>query len=69
MKIELIIVKFLNHSLTHDSASGSKTIELDKKTMMVDALKYIEDYCNEMGFEVLTPFMEGSACYYHLVKK
>ncbi len=69
MKLELIIVSYVNHNITHITASGSKTIELDKKTMGVESIRYIEGYCNEMGFDLLAPHVESSLYIYHLVKK
>ncbi len=69
MKIEVITLDFIKHSIVHVSSSGSKTIELDKKTLLADAMKYIENYCSEMGFEVLAPLRDATAYVYHLVKK
>lgn len=69
MKLEQINVNFLTHTLTHTSASEVKTITLNKKSMNLESLKYIEDYCNKTGFELLAPMIETSVFVYHLVKK
>ena len=69
MKLEQITISLMGHYLNHISTSEAKRIDLDKKTMMIDALKYIEDYCTKSGFELLAPTIEGSIYTYHLVKK
>jgi hypothetical protein len=69
MKVEQISVNFLTHTLVHNFTSEAKKIELNKKSMVQDVLKYLEDYCTRNEFELLPPMIEGSFYIYHLVKK
>lgn len=69
MKLEQITVNLAAQYLNHISTSEAKRVDLNKKSVMVDALKYIEDYCTKNGFELLSPMIIGSTYTYHLVKK
>ena len=69
MKLEQINISFITHTLTHTSTSEVNKIDLNKKSAVQDALKYIEDYCTRNEFELLPPMIEGSFYIYHLVKK
>lgn len=55
--------------MTHATTSGVTKIELDKKDMYSEVLKYIEDHCNKNGFEVLNFIGDGKTHYYCLIKK
>ncbi len=69
MNIETISINMMAKHMNHATTSGVTKIQLDKKNMYAEVLKYIDDHCNKNGFEVLNFAVDGNAHYYALVKK
>ncbi|MFX1537080.1 MAG: hypothetical protein ACFFDI_22945 [Promethearchaeota archaeon] len=70
IRIEAIMINGLRSTLTHYSSTETKVIKLNKKTFVQDALKYIEQYLNETGFELLNVVNDPTAgMMYNLIKK
>ena len=68
MQIEIISINLLTKRLNHGTRSGVETVALNKKTVLPEALAYIEDYCNKSGFQVKNFAADGSVYYYSLIK-
>jgi len=69
MKVEIIVLNLLGHSLSHATSSGASTIKYDKKDFYASALAYIEEHMTKNGMELVNVHGSDQVYAYHLVKR
>jgi hypothetical protein len=69
MKVEIIVLNLLGHSLSHATSSGGTTIKFDKKDYYPSALSYIEEHMTKNGMELVNVHGSDQVYAYHLIKR
>jgi hypothetical protein len=69
MKVEIISLNILAHSLSHATSSGGKAIKFDKNEFFSNSLKYIEEYITKNGFDIINVHGSDQMYVYHLIKR
>ncbi len=69
MKIERIWIALVMGIVYHADSHETKEIKVDKKNALADGLKYLEDYCNNSGFDLFDTFTGANAIFFTIVKK
>lgn len=69
MKVEIISLNILAHSLSHATSSGGKSIKFDKKEFFESSLKYIEDHITKHGFDIINIHGSDQMYVYHLIQR
>ncbi|MBY9002849.1 MAG: hypothetical protein KGD73_02650 [Candidatus Lokiarchaeota archaeon] len=69
MKVEIIILDLLGHSLNHATSSGASKKKYDKKDFYTSALSYIEQHMTKNGMELVNVHGSGQVYAYHLIKR
>lgn len=69
MKVEIISINILAHSLSHGTSSGASTQKYDKKEAIPKALEYIENHLTKNGMEIVNVNYTGQIYVYHLIKR
>jgi len=69
MKVEIISLNILAHSLNHATSSGGKSMKFDKNEFFSSSLKYIEDYITKNGFDIINVHGSDQMYVYHLIKR
>jgi hypothetical protein len=69
MKVEIISISLLAHSLNHTTSSGVESIKFEKKGFFQNALKYIEDHITKHGMDIINVHGSEQMYMYHLIKR
>jgi len=69
MKVEVIVLDLLGHSLSHATSSGALTKKYDKKEFYPSSLAYIEEHITKNGMELVNVHGSGQVYAYHLIKR
>jgi len=69
MKVEIITVNILAHTVSHATSSGASSQKYDKKELIPKALEYIENHLTKNGMEIVNVHYTGQMYVYHLIKR
>ena len=69
MKVEIITINILAHTVSHATSTGASSQKYDKKEFFPKALEYIENHMTKNGMELVNVHGSDQMYAYHLIKR